>query len=130
MMAIAGILPVAKWLAKIKRRSDVGCRLCNRAREQRGSSTNLPEEMYGHINRAFGDGMATTLWQEKEPQQVCRRESMVEKTAEIEKMISVKEHERECHNLYPTMFYENRFWSRRPDGIVINKNHRTLHPRV
>jgi len=25
------------------------------------------------------------------------------------------------------MFYENRFWNRRPDGIVINKNHPTLY---
>ena len=25
------------------------------------------------------------------------------------------------------MFYENRFWNRRPDGIVITKNHRTLY---
>ena len=25
------------------------------------------------------------------------------------------------------MFYENRFWSRKPDGIVINKYHRTLY---
>ena len=31
MMAIAGIIPVAKWLAKIKQRSDVSCRLCKRA---------------------------------------------------------------------------------------------------
>jgi len=47
-MAIAGIIPVAKWLAKIKQRSDVSCRLCQRAREQRGASTeNLPEETYG-----------------------------------------------------------------------------------
>jgi len=62
MMAIAGIIPVAQWLAKIKRRSDVGCRLRKRAREQRGASTdNLPEETYGHINSAFCDGMATTV---------------------------------------------------------------------
>ena len=29
----------------------------------------------------------------------------------------------------PTMlkFYENRFWNRRPDGIVINKHHHTLY---
>ena len=27
----------------------------------------------------------------------------------------------------PDMFYENRFWNRRPDGIVINKHHRTLY---
>ena len=61
-MAIAGIIPVAKWLAKIKQRSDVSCRLCKRARQQRGASTgNLPEETYGHINSAFCDGMATTV---------------------------------------------------------------------
>jgi len=62
MMAIAGIILVAKWLAKIKQRSDVSCRLCKRAREQRGaSSENLLEETYGHINSAFCDGMATTV---------------------------------------------------------------------
>jgi len=62
MVAIAGIVPVAKWLAKIKQRSDVGCRLCKRAREQRGASIgNLPGETYGHINSAFCDGMATTV---------------------------------------------------------------------
>ena len=60
-MAIAGIIPVAKWLAKIRQRSDVSCRLCKRAREQRGASTgHLPEETYGHINSAFCDGMATS----------------------------------------------------------------------
>ena len=61
MMAIAGIIPVAKWLAKINQRSDASCRLCKRAREQRGASTeNLLEETCGHINSAFCDGMATT----------------------------------------------------------------------
>ena len=39
----------------------------------------------------------------------------------------MKEHERARYDFDPTMFYENRFWNRRPDGIVINKNHRTLH---
>ena len=62
MMAIAGIILVAKWLAKIKQLSDVGCRLCKRAQEQRGASTeNLLEETYGHINSAFCDGRATTV---------------------------------------------------------------------
>jgi len=62
LMAIAGIIPVAKWLIKIKQRSDVSCRLCRRAREQRGASTeNLSEEKYGHISSAFCDGMATTV---------------------------------------------------------------------
>ena len=58
------IIPVAKWLAKIKQLSDVSCRLCKRAREQRDASTeNLLEETYGpgHINSAFCDGMATTV---------------------------------------------------------------------
>jgi len=62
MIAIAGIIPVAKWLAKIKWRSDVGCRLCKRARKQHGASTeNFPEETYGHINGAFCDKIATTV---------------------------------------------------------------------
>jgi len=62
MMAIAGFILVAKWLAKIKQRSDVSCRSCKRAREQRGANTeNLPEETHGHINSAFCDGMATTV---------------------------------------------------------------------
>jgi len=62
MMAIAGIILVAKLLAKIKRRSDVGCRLCKRARKQHGaSSQKLLEETYGQINSAFCDGMATTV---------------------------------------------------------------------
>jgi len=61
-MAIAGTIPVAKWLAKIKQRSDVCCRLCTRAKEQRGASTvNLAEETYGHIKSAFCDRMATTI---------------------------------------------------------------------
>jgi len=154
MMAIAVIIPVAKWLAKIKQRSDVRCRLCKRAREQRGASTeNLPEEMYGHINSAFCDGIATThhfiwrhlyasmqaaqtptsklrvvtpdkesnmstLWQEEEFKQICSRELLTEKVADIEKTIAVKKHERERYDLDPTMFYENRFWNRRPDGMA------------
>ena len=39
----------------------------------------------------------------------------------------MKEHERERYDFDPTMFYENRFWNWRPDGIVINKNHQTLY---
>jgi len=37
----------------------------------------------------------------------------------------VKEHDRARYDFDPTMFYENRFWNHRPDGIVINKNHHT-----
>jgi len=50
-----------------------------------------------------------TLWQEKEFEQVCSRELLTEKTADIEKTISVKEHERERYDFDPTTFYGNRF---------------------
>jgi len=149
MMAIAGIIPAAKWLAKIKLRSDVGSRLCKRARAQRGASTEtLPEETYGHINSAFCDGMTTTvtaeydfiwrhlyasmkaaqtpadklrfvtpdkessmstLWQEEHFEQICSRESLTGKAAEIEQTFSVKEHKRERHDFDPRMSYENVF---------------------
>jgi len=69
----------------------------------------------------------STLWQEEQFKQICSRESLTEKAADIEKTIAVKEHEREHYDFDPTMFGENRFWNRRPDGIGINKNHRTLY---
>ena len=130
MMAIAGIIPVAKWLAKIKQRSDVSCRLCKRTRDQCGASNkNLLKETYGYISSAFCDAMATTvtaahhfiwrnlyasvqaaqtpaskhrfvtpdkessmstLWQEEEFEQICSRESLTERAAEIAKSVSVK----------------------------------------
>jgi len=51
----------------------------------------------------------------------------MEKAADIEKTIIVKEHENARYDFDPTMFYENYFWNRRPDGIVINKYHHTLY---
>jgi len=59
-----------------------------------------------------------TLWQYEEYEEICSRESLTEKAAEIEKR-SLKEHKkkRRRHDFDPTMFYENRFWNRRPDGI-------------
>jgi len=69
----------------------------------------------------------STLWQEEEFKQIYSIESLMEKAADIEKTIVVKEHERARYDFDPTMFYENRFWNRRPDGIVINKYHRTLY---
>jgi len=47
--------------------------------------------------------------------------ALMKKVADIEKTIVVKEHERARYDFDPTMFYENRFWNQRPDGIVINK---------
>jgi len=68
-----------------------------------------------------------TLLQEEEFEQICSRESLTEKAADIEKMTSVKEHKRERYYFDPTMFCENRFWNRRPDGIVIDNNHQALY---
>jgi len=50
-----------------------------------------------------------TLWQEEEFEQICNRESLKEKAAEIEKTISVKEHERGRHDFDLTIFYEFLF---------------------
>ena len=48
----------------------------------------------------------------------------IEKTAaDIEKT----KHDRARYDFDLTMFYENCFWNRRPDGIAINKYHRTLY---
>ena len=68
-----------------------------------------------------------TLWQEEDFEQIYSRESLMEKAAKIEKVISVKSHEKERYDFDPPLFHENRFWYRRSDGIVMNKNHRTLH---
>jgi len=66
------------------------------------------------------------LWQEEDFKQMCRRELLTEKAADFEKTIAVKEHERKRYDFDPIMFHENRFWNQRPDGLAINKNHRTL----
>jgi len=73
------------------------------------------------------ESSVSTLWQEEELKQICSRESLTEKAANIENTIVVKEHERARYDFDPTMFNENRFWNRRPDGIVINKYHQTLY---
>jgi len=78
------------------------------------------KETYIHMKRA----LHTDIYKFE---QICSRESLTEKAVEIEKTISVKEHKRKRHDFDPKMFYENGFWNRRLDGIVINKNHRTLY---
>jgi len=55
MMAIAGIILVAKWLAKTYL-------IAKNNSQQRVASTEcLSKEMYGHINSAFCDAMNTTV---------------------------------------------------------------------
>jgi len=53
-----------------------------------------------------------TLWQEQAFEQICSRESLTEKAANIGKTISVQEHKRERYDFDPTMFYEYSFWNR------------------
>jgi len=72
------------------------------------------------------ESIMSTLWQQEEFKKICIRELLMEKAAHIEKTIAVKEHKRERYDFEPKMFNENRLWNQRPDGIVINKYHRTL----
>jgi len=72
----------------------------------------------------------STLWQEEEFKQICSRESLIKKAADIEKTISVKEHERgtlrfRCGNvLWKSLLESEARWH---SNIVINKYHRTLY---
>jgi len=61
-MAAAGITPTASQLTKLGKMQSAVCRLCRRAREARGESTNdLTVETYGHINSAGYKEIATTV---------------------------------------------------------------------
>ena len=53
----------------------------------------------------------STLWQEKEFEQICSRKLLTEKAADIEKTIAVKEHEREHYDFDPAMLYEGTRFS-------------------
>ena len=58
-MAVAGVTPTGSWLTKIGKLPATGCRLCKRAREARGDSTQeLPNGTHHHINSAVCEGMA------------------------------------------------------------------------
>ena len=49
----------------------------------------------------------STLWQDKEFEQICSKESLTEKAVGIEKSISMKEHERERHDFDPKRFMKS-----------------------
>jgi len=126
MMAIAGIIPVAKWLAKIKQRSDLSCRLIIIMQKETRTSRCEHEKLAGrdawahqqcflrwnsdnrhgcpplHLETSVCQAAQTpasklrfvildkessmsTLWQEEEFEQICSRESLTEKAADIEK---------------------------------------------
>ena len=62
----------------------------------------LTQELLLHAERCMRhedvtpdkESSMSTLWQEEEFKQICSRESLTEKAADIEKTISVKEHKR------------------------------------
>ena len=59
---MAGIKPTASLLIKIGNFQSAGCRLCRKAREARGESTDgLAAETHFHISSAGYEGMATTV---------------------------------------------------------------------
>jgi len=51
------------------------------------------------------ESSTSTLRQEEEFKQICSRELLTEKAADIEKTIAVKEHERERYNFDPTIVF-------------------------
>ena len=58
----ADVTPTGSWLKKIGKLPTAGCRLCKRAREARGESTqDLPNETCGHINSEGCEGMAEAV---------------------------------------------------------------------
>ena len=66
----------------------------------------LTMKAYESIRYHDKESDMNTLWQEKEFEQICSRESLTEKAVEIEKLISVVEHEKEqtreknCENAF------------------------------
>jgi len=58
----------------------------------------------------------STLWQREKFLRICSKEELAEKAHDIEATMPVnKSREARC-NLDAGSFFENRFWSRRPDG--------------
>jgi len=61
-MVVAEISPTASFPTKIGKIQSTGCRLCRKAREARGESTDgLASETHGHTNSSGFEGMATTV---------------------------------------------------------------------
>jgi len=52
---------------------------------------------------------------------ICSKEELAKKAQDIEVIIPVKKSQETRYNLDPGSFFVNPFWSRRPDGVAINK---------
>jgi len=63
----------------------------------------------------------STLWRREEFLRICSKEELAEKAQDIEVTIPVKKGQEAQYNLDPGSFFENRFWSRRPNGVAINE---------
>jgi len=69
----------------------------------------------------------STLWRREEFLRICSKEELAEKAQDIEMTIPVKKSQEAWCNLDPGSFFENCFWGRRPDGVVINKALQIVH---
>jgi len=67
------------------------------------------------------EGNMSTLWRREEFLRICSKKDLAEKAQDIEGTMIVKKSQETRYNLDPVSFFVNRFWSRRPDGVTINK---------
>ena len=58
---------------------------------------------------------------------ICSKEELAEKAQDIEVTIPVKKSQETRYNLDPGVFFVNRFWGRRPDGVAINEALKNNH---
>ena len=70
----------------------------------------------------------STLWRREDFLKICSKEELVEKAQDIEVTIPVKKSQKARYNLDPGSFFKNRFWGRRPDGILINEDRQIVYP--
>ena len=69
----------------------------------------------------------STLWQLEEFLRICSKEDLTEEAKCIEVTIPVKESQKARYNLDPQSFFVNRFWGRRPDGVVIDEARKIVY---
>jgi len=69
----------------------------------------------------------STLWPREKFLRICSEEDLSEKAQETEVTIPVNKSQERQYNLDPVSFFINRFWGRRPDGVVINEALRIVY---
>ena len=69
----------------------------------------------------------STLWRREEFSKICSKEELVEKAQDIEMTIPVQKIQEARHNFDSVVFFVNRSWGRRPDGVAINQALQIVH---